>query len=123
VTRPWARAARLGGGCAGQGERRCGSQRRSGVGGVVGRDRRGSVPTAEGGQAATGEAPRYPVALRAGGSCEAEPNEGEMGRRAHNDSSYLGEGTAQFAVRGGASMLGAIGKATGTGSCPWGASE
>jgi hypothetical protein len=36
-------------GCAEQGGKWCGSPRRSGVGGVAGRDRRGDVPMVEGG--------------------------------------------------------------------------
>jgi hypothetical protein len=49
--------------CAGQGGKWRGSPRRSGVGGVAGRDRRGGVPTAEGGQTAAGDAPCYPAVL------------------------------------------------------------
>jgi hypothetical protein len=81
-----------------QGERSRGSPTRSGISWVAGRDRRGGVPTVEGGRAATDEAPRYPAALRAGGRGEAEPNGGGgMGRRAHDGSSYLGEGTTSVA--------------------------
>jgi hypothetical protein len=88
---------------------------------VAGRDRRVGVPTAEGGRAATGEALCYPVALRVGGRCEAEPN-GEGGNGEESARRQLlprrGDGVGgatEFAVRGGALMVGAVEKAMGRG--------
>jgi hypothetical protein len=45
---------------------------------------------------------------------------GEMGRREHGGGSHLGEGAAEFPVRGGAPTVGVIGKATGRGVLPVG---
>jgi hypothetical protein len=85
-------------GCVERGGKWRGSPRRSGVDGATGRDWRGGVPRAEGGRMVAGDAPRYTAVLRAGGRGEAAQMEGkEMGRREHDSSSHLREGTTSVA--------------------------
>jgi hypothetical protein len=109
-------------GCAGQGGNWRDSPRRSGVGWVAGRDRCGGVSMAD------DDAPCYPTVLRAGGRGEAEPKWEKMGRREHDDSSYLGEGTTSMARPNSRCKQHSDGgggqKSNGErGFCPWGALE